>query len=89
VDYYRKVHGPGITLIGAHTNARPGKESHNGWWTQRDDIDALVNLTKLGRINLARVIDETYSPEDAPEVYTRLVTDEVFPLVQFDWRKLQ
>lgn len=89
VDYYRKVHGPGITLIGAHTNARPGKESHDGWWTQRDDIDALVNLTKLGRINLAGVIDETYSPEDAPEVYTRLVTDKVFPLVQFDWRKLQ
>ena len=23
VDYYRKVHGPGISLIGAHTNARP------------------------------------------------------------------
>ena len=33
IDYYRKVHGPGITLIGAHTNARPKSESHPGWWT--------------------------------------------------------
>ena len=23
IDYYRKVHGPGITLVGAHTMARP------------------------------------------------------------------
>ena len=23
IDYYRKVHGLGITLVGAHTNARP------------------------------------------------------------------
>ena len=30
IDYYRKVHGPGITLIGAHTNARPSCESSNG-----------------------------------------------------------
>ena len=28
IDYYRKVHAPGITLVGAHTMARPGQESH-------------------------------------------------------------
>ena len=30
VDYYRKVHGPGIQLIGAHTLARPDFESSPG-----------------------------------------------------------
>lgn len=88
VDYYRKVYGPGITLVGAHTNARPEKESHGGWWTQEDDMASLVKLTKVGRINLSSIIDETHSPKDASEVYSRLVTDKTFPLVQFDWRKL-
>ena len=30
VDYYRKVHGPGISLIGAHTMARPSVDSRDG-----------------------------------------------------------
>jgi threonine dehydrogenase-like Zn-dependent dehydrogenase len=88
VDYYRKVHGPGITLVGAHTHARPRKESCNGWWTQKDDIDALVKLTRLGRIKLSKTIDEVHAPTKAPDVYSHLVTDKVFPLTQFNWRKL-
>ena len=88
IDYYRKVHGPGITLIGAHTMARPEKESYSGWWSQEDDINALKNLTKMGRINLSQIIDETFSPEKANEIYTRLAFDKTFPLVQFDWRNL-
>ena len=31
IDYYRKVHGPGITLVGAHTQARPKSDSSAGW----------------------------------------------------------
>lgn len=88
VDYYRKVHGPGITLVGAHTMARPGNDSSGGWWTQQDDMNALVKLTKTGRIALSAVVDETCSPADAPEVYTRLVNEKSFPIVQFDWRRL-
>lgn len=88
VDYYRKVHGPGITLIGAHTQARPAAESHPGWWCQRDDMAALTRLTQMGRLHLASLVDETYSPEQAPEVFDRLAREPVFPLVQFDWRKL-
>jgi len=88
IDYYHKVHGPGITLVGAHTHARPEYESSNGWWTQEDDIDALKKLTELGRLKLSDIIDETYSPKDANAVYTRRVNDKTFPIVQFDWRKL-
>lgn len=88
IDYYRKVHGPGITLIGAHTCARPKFESSEGLWTQDDDMKALIKLTKAGRINLASLIDEVHSPAAATEIYNRLATQKSFPLVQFDWRKL-
>ena len=89
VDYYRKVHGPGIVLYGAHTMARPIAESSPGLWTQEDDMEALKKLTKLGRINLSALIDETHSPEEAPEVYARLAFDKTFPMVQFDWRLMK
>ncbi len=89
IDYYRKVHGPGITLIGAHTMARPHQESYSGWWTTKDDVAALVKLTELGRLNLADLVEETHSPAKAHEVYTRLANEKVFPIVQFDWRLLQ
>lgn len=88
IDYYRKVHGPGITLVGAHTQARPQCESSNGWWTQRDDIKTALKLTEMGRIKLSDMIDEIHSPAEAGEVYTRLANEKSFPMVQFDWRKL-
>ena len=88
IDYYRKVHGPGITIVGAHTQARPQYESRDGWWTQRDDVKTTLKLTEMGRIKLSDMIDEIHSPVEAPEVYTRLANEKSFPMVQFDWRKL-
>lgn len=89
IDYYRKVHGPGITLVGAHTNARPQNDSSNGWWTQSDDFEALKKLVSAGRISLSEMIDEIHSPEEATEIFTRLANENAFPLVQFDWSKLK
>lgn len=87
IDYYRKVHGPGITLVGAHTQARPEVESHAGWFTHRDDIKAVLNLISGGRLDLKEMIKETHTPDECTEVYNRLVNDKNFPvLVQFDWR---
>lgn len=88
IDYYRKVHNPGITLVGAHTSARPDIESHEGWWTQSDDMKATLRLISLGRFNVKKLIDETFSPDQAPEVYGRLAKEPSFPIVQFDWRAL-
>ena len=88
IDYYRKVHGPGITLVGAHTMARPQYESSNGWWTQRDDAITTLKLTEMNRIKLSDMIDEIHSPVEAPEVYTRLANEKSFPMVQFDWGQL-
>ena len=89
IDYYKKVHGPGISLIGAHTNARPKVESSRGMWTTHDDVMALQRLYRLGRVELSSMVAETHSPEEAPEVYQRLAAERSFPLVQFDWSRLE
>jgi len=89
IDYYRKVHGPGITLIGAHTLARPEKESHGGWWTERDEALALINLINTGRLDFDSLIEEVHTPLEHKEVYGRLVKDRSFPIVEFDWSELK
>ena len=89
IDYYRKVHGPGITLIGAHTAARPKEESHGGWWTQKEDVQALIKLHEFGRLRLGELVEEIHPPAEAPEVYNRLAREKSFPVVQFDWEALK
>ena len=89
IDYYRKVHGPGISLIGAHTLARPQEESHSGCFTTADDIKAVLKLCEGNRINFKDMIEETHSPAECQEVYNRLADDKNFPaVVQLDWRRL-
>ena len=89
IDYYAKVHGRGISLIGAHTVARPKVESSSGLWTDRDDVRTVLNLVRGGRLNFKDMISETHSPAEANEVYNRLVTEKNFPIgVAFDWSKL-
>jgi len=87
VDYYRKIHGPGITVIGAHTLARPESDSSPGYFTHRDDIKAILKLCAMNRLNLDEIISETHSPNECGKVFERLVFDKKFPIaVQFDWR---
>lgn len=89
IDYYAKVHGRGVSLIGAHTNARPELESSAGLWTHEDDIKAMLSLVKGKRINVRDMILEVHSPEEAGEVYKRLVEEKNFPTgVLFDWSRI-
>jgi len=88
IDYYNKVHAHGISLIGAHTNARPQTESSEGLWTLRDDMKCIMTLTERGRLCLSEIVDEVHSPEEAHDVYDRLIHNSAFPIVQFDWSKL-
>ena len=85
IDYYRKVHGRGVTLVGAHTMARPKVESSEGWWTERDDALAFLRMLSLGRVSLAGFTQEVHPVADAPEVYKRLAAGGPFPSVQFNW----
>ena len=90
IDYYRKVHCPGITLIGAHTMARPEKESHSGWFTHRDDILSVMKLVESGRLDIKSMIGGVYSPVDCAEVYDHIINDRSFPTAAiFDWRNIK
>ena len=85
VDSYHKVHGRGVTLVGAHTACRNSDESAPGWWTQRDDALAFLRLLALGRISLAGFVDEVHKISACGDVYARLARGGAFPVVQFDW----
>ena len=89
IDYYGKVHGRGITLIGAHTMARPKLESSAGLWTDEDDIKTVLNLIKGKRLNFADMISEIHSPEEAQTVFDRLANERNFPIgVLFEWSRI-
>ena len=86
IDYYHKVHGRGVTLVGAHTLARPEGESSPGWWTERDDAEAFIRFLARGRISADDLVEETHSVDEAPEVFGRLARSADFPTVQFSWQ---
>ena len=88
IDYYHKVHGTGVSLIGAHTMARPKVESSQGMWTQHDDAMSILRLCAAGRLDLRALIEETYSPLEAAGVYERLISEKSFPITQFNWNAL-
>lgn len=89
IDYYRKVHYPGISLIGAHTNARPKEESSHGLYTHADDIRTILQLLNGKRLDLSDMTGHYYAPQECAEVFDRLIHDRNFPMaVQFDWSKL-
>ena len=87
IDYYKKVHSPGITLVGAHTNARPQVDSYPHYFTQNDEVKVILDLINGKRVTLKDVVSETHSPTESTIIYDRLVSDKNFPIgVQFDWR---
>jgi 2-desacetyl-2-hydroxyethyl bacteriochlorophyllide A dehydrogenase len=88
VDYYHKVHGRGVSLIGAHTWARPSDDTSSGLFTHRDDAKAFLNLLSLGRFSVDGFVSSVCSPADCAEVYSRLAEGGSFPNTQFDWTAL-
>ncbi len=91
IDYYQEVHRPGVKLIGAHNFVRPKVESYPGHWTMHDDCVCIMDLAVGGRIDIASIINEVHTPDEAPEVFDRLAKDHHhFPLgVLFDWTNVE
>ena len=90
IDFYRQVHLPGVSLIGAHSSVRPQAESRPGYWTRQDDYRVLLALLGAGRLRVRPIISEVVSPADAPAIYRRLAEVAHPPLgIVFDWRKLR
>lgn len=89
IDFYRRVHGCGVQIIGANSAARPAVDSSPGLFTQRDDIQSILKLCAGKRVDMKSLVREIHSPEDCAEIYSRLVNDKNFPVcVQFDWSRL-
>ncbi len=87
IDFYRQVHKPGVTLVGAHTFTRPQFESRPGQWTEQDDYRTFLKFIAAGRMSVRPVISEIVSPVDAPAVYTKLAELKNPPLgIVFDWK---
>lgn len=87
IDFYHKVHARGVVLLGAHTSVRPILDSRPGYWTYRDELEALLRMISLGRINLSLNIEEIHSALETPDVYARLAANRDFPTgMILDWR---
>jgi 2-desacetyl-2-hydroxyethyl bacteriochlorophyllide A dehydrogenase len=90
IDFYRYVHQPGVSLIGAHTFVRPQADSYPGYWTAQDDYRTLLALIAAKKLQVQSIISEIVSPEDAPAIYNRLAEEPHPPLgIVFDWRNGQ
>jgi 2-desacetyl-2-hydroxyethyl bacteriochlorophyllide A dehydrogenase len=88
VDFYKDVHLPGISLIGAHQFVRPNSDSYPGYWTRQDDYRTMLGLLSAGKLKISPLISEVVSPEQAAFVYKRLIEEDHAPLgIVFDWTK--
>ena len=90
IDFYKQVHCPGITIIGAHNMVRPLQDCYQGYWTNEADVLSLVKLISGNRINVKPLVNEIHSPNECETVYQRLCNDVNFPIgVVFDWSKIE
>ncbi len=87
VDYYQKVHRPGVKLIGAHNFVRPKVESYPHHWTHQDDCRAILDLISAKKLRVRPIVSRVALPEEAPVIYRQLCDDSTFPIgTVFDWR---
>ena len=87
VDYYQKVHRPGVKLIGAHNFVRPKFESYPHHWTHQDDCRAILDLISAKKLRVRPIVSRVAAPEEAPGIYRQLCDDPAFPIgTVFDWR---
>ena len=90
IDFYRDVHRPGITLIGAHTCNRPSFDSRPGEWSEHDDYEVILKYLATGRFDFASLIHKTLSPADCSPLYDTLLHDPNPPMgILFDWNLLK
>ncbi len=88
IDFYKYVHRRGISLIGAHGATRAHFESSPGRWTEQDNHRTFLKLVAAGKLQVRPLISEIVSPQEAGEVYSRIVKTETTPPgIVFDWHK--
>ena len=90
IDFYREVHLPGISLIGAHTSNRPSAESRPGEWSEHDDYETILRFLASGRFDFSSLIHRIVSPAECPEVYETLLHGKNPRTgIVFDWSQVR
>lgn len=59
-DYYHMVHFRGVQILGAHTFVRPKRDSWPGYWTYRDECQAVLSLISHGRMLMCGKVTRVY-----------------------------
>jgi 2-desacetyl-2-hydroxyethyl bacteriochlorophyllide A dehydrogenase len=83
--------GPGVvsnsvSILGIHGSQSPAQATEYAQWTQAAMTHLFFDYVLQGRMRVADLITQRYSPLDAPQVYERLVTDRAGLMgVVFDW----
>ena len=73
VNFYRDVHGKGLTVLGAHNSVRPRHESSPNFWTLRDDWELSLQLIAHHRVVVAPLITHRLAGTQAAEAYQLLM----------------
>ena len=73
VNFYRDVHGKGLTVLGAHNSVRPRHDSSSNFWTLRDDWELSLQLIAHGRVIVAPLITHRMPGIQATEAYQLLM----------------
>jgi 2-desacetyl-2-hydroxyethyl bacteriochlorophyllide A dehydrogenase len=74
VNFYRDVHRPGLTIIGAHAVLTlPKFESRPGFWTWREEAQCFISFLSNERINVLDLITDRIHPDKVQETYQRIV----------------
>ncbi len=89
IDYYQKVHVPGVKLLGAHNVARPLVDSRPHCWTMKDDMKAIMKLLSYKKVTFLPLLTEIYSPYDCQSVYENITSGKQESIgLLFDWREM-
>ena len=73
VNFYRDVHGKGLTVLGAHNSVRPRHESSPNFWTLSDDWELSLQLIAHHRVVVAPLITHRLAGTQAAEAYQLLM----------------
>lgn len=74
VNFYRDVHRPGLTIIGAHAMlSLPKFESRPGFWTWREEAESIMGFLSNGRLKVKSLITDRIVPAQVEETYRRII----------------
>jgi threonine dehydrogenase-like Zn-dependent dehydrogenase len=69
LDWWSLAQEPGLTLVGAHISALPGRDASAGRWTYAQEGQLFLDLLASGRLDVSDLITWRPRPHDCNQVY--------------------